>query len=74
MWTQLDPPGAYMCVCVCVCVCMCACVYVCVCECPVVSDFATPWTVPHQALLSMGFPRQEHCSGLPFSFSREDSL
>ena len=72
VWTQLDPPGAY--VCVCVCVCMCACVYVCVCECPVVSDFATPWTVPHQALLSMGFPRQEHCSGLPFSFSREDSL
>ena len=22
--------------------------------------FATPWTVAHQALLAMGFPRQEH--------------
>ena len=28
--------------------------------------FATPWTVVHQAPQSMGFPRQEHCSGLPF--------
>ena len=27
--------------------------------------FATPWTVAHQALLSMGFSRQEHWSGLP---------
>ena len=26
---------------------------------------ATPWTVAHQAPLSMGFSRQEHCSGLP---------
>ena len=26
---------------------------------------ATPWTVPYQALLSMGFPRQEYWSGLP---------
>ena len=25
----------------------------------------TPWTVAHQAPLSMGFPRQEYCSGLP---------
>ena len=28
--------------------------------------FATPWTVDHQAPLSMGFPRQEYWSGLPF--------
>ena len=28
--------------------------------------FATPWTVGRQAPLSMGFPRQEYCSGLPF--------
>ena len=28
--------------------------------------FATPWTVVHQAPLSMGFSRQEHWSGLPF--------
>ena len=26
----------------------------------------TPWTVAHQAPLSMGFSRQEYCSGLPF--------
>ena len=33
----------------------------------VVSDsFETPWTAAHQAPLSMGFPRQEYCSGLPF--------
>ena len=25
-----------------------------------------PWTVAHQAPLSMGFPRQEYCSGLSF--------
>ena len=28
--------------------------------------FATPWTVAHQALLSMEFFRHEHWSGLPF--------
>ena len=27
--------------------------------------FATPWTVAHQAPLSMGFSRQEYSSGLP---------
>ena len=30
--------------------------------------FATPWTVARQALLSMGFSRQEYWSGLPFPF------
>ena len=30
--------------------------------------FATPWTVAHQAPLSMGFSRQEYWSGLPFPF------
>ena len=29
--------------------------------------FATPWTI---ALLSLGFPRQEYCSGLPFPSQR----
>ena len=29
--------------------------------------FATPWTVVHQAPLSMGFSRQEHWSELPCS-------
>ena len=33
---------------------------------------ATPWTAAHQASLSMGFPRQEHWSGLPFP-SPEDN-
>ena len=28
--------------------------------------FITLWTVAQQAPLSMGFPRQEYCSGLPF--------
>ena len=31
-------------------------------------SFVTPGTVAHQAPLSMGFPRQEYCSGLPFPF------
>ena len=32
-----------------------------------VSDsFLTPWTVAHQAPLSIGFPRQEYWSGLHF--------
>ena len=31
--------------------------------------FATSWTVAHQDSLSMGFPRQEYWSGLPFPSS-----
>ena len=30
------------------------------------SDPVTPWTVAHQASLSMGFSRQEYWSGFPF--------
>ena len=30
-------------------------------------EIVTTWTVPHQAPLSMKFPRQEHWSGLPFA-------
>ena len=37
--------------------------YVCALSC--VQLFAISWTVAHQAPLSMGFPRQEHWSGLP---------
>ena len=38
----------------------------CVCAgCSIVSDSTTPWTVAHQAPLSMGFSRQEYWSGLP---------
>ena len=33
----------------------------------IMSDsLATPWTVGCQAALSMGFPRQQYWSGLPF--------
>ena len=31
-----------------------------------VQPFASPWTVAHQAPLSMGFSKQEYWSGLPF--------
>ena len=34
-------------------------------------SFAIPWTVAHQAPLSMGFPRQEYWSGLPFPSPRD---
>ena len=30
------------------------------------NSFATPWTVAHHVPLSMGFPRQEYWSGMPF--------
>ena len=37
------------------------------CCCSAVSDsFVTLWTVAHQSPLSLGFPRQESWSGLPF--------
>ena len=40
---------------------------VCVCESlSRVRLFAAPWTVAHQAPLSVGFSRQEYWSGLPF--------
>ena len=36
-------------------------------SCSVVSDsFVAPWTAARQAPLSMGFPRQQYRSGLPF--------
>ena len=37
--------------------------------CSVMSDSVTPWTVPHQASLSMRFSRQKYWSGLPFPSS-----
>ena len=43
-------------------------IYVCVYTCSVTKlcpTLATPWTVAHQAPLSMGFSRQEYWSGLP---------
>ena len=44
---------------------MCACVL------SRVRLFVTPWTVDHQAPLSMGFSRQEYWSGLPFPSLRD---
>jgi len=35
------------------------------------SDSVTPWMVARQAPLSMGFPRQQYWSGLPFPFPRD---
>ena len=47
------------------CVCVCVCVYVCeLLTC--VQLLATPWIVACQALLSVGFSRQEYWKGLPF--------
>ena len=40
------------------------CLHIC-CHFSRVQLFATPWTVAHQAPLSMGFSRQEYWSGLP---------
>ena len=39
---------------------MCTCSFSCV------GLFATPWTAALQAPLSIGFPKQEYWSGLPF--------
>ena len=38
---------------------------VCTCSLSCVQFFATPWTIARQTPLSMGFSRQEYCSGLP---------
>ena len=47
---------------------VCVCVHVCVCQLlSHVRLFVTPWTGAHQAPLSVGFSRQEHWSGSPFS-------
>ena len=35
------------------------------------ASFASPWTLAHQAPLSIGFSRQEYWSGLPFSSPRD---
>ena len=44
-----------------------AVITVCVCTRLVISNSsATPWTAAGQVHLSMGFPRQEYWSGLPF--------
>ena len=52
--------------------CMCVCVHACVLLC-CVWLFAIPWTVAHKVHLSMGFPRSEYWSGLPFPSPGESS-
>ena len=43
--------------------CVCVCIVLVAKSCP---TLVTLWTVARQAPLSMGFPRQEYWSGLPF--------
>ena len=38
------------------------------------NTLATPWVIALQPSLSMGFPREEYWSGLPFPFPGEFSL
>ena len=47
--------------CACVCACMSACIVAQSCL-----TLVTPWTVAHQAPLSMGFSRQEYWNGFSF--------
>ena len=49
----------YVCVCMCVCVCMYVCMCVCVQSLSGVQIFVTPWTIAHQAPLSMRFSWEE---------------
>ena len=53
---------SYLFPCVCVCVCACACAW----SVSHVTLFVTPYTAARQAPLSLGFPKQEYWSGLPF--------
>ena len=58
--------GDILFLCVCVCVCVCPCTHMLTLSHSIMSNTVTPWTVAHQAPLSMGFSRQKYCSGLPF--------
>ena len=46
-------------------------IQLCVCACSIMPNCLQPWTVAQQAPLSMGFPRQEYWSRLPFPPPRE---
>ena len=51
---------------------ICQHMHVCVCESLSHAQlYVTPWTVAHQASLSIGFPKQEYWSGLPFPFPED---
>ena len=49
--------GNGLCTILCACVCVCSVMF---------NSFRPPWTVAHQPPLSLGFPRQEFWSRLPF--------
>ena len=56
-----------------VCLCVCVCVCVCVCKCLVAQCvwlFVTPWTVVHQAPLSIGFPQARVLEWVAMPLSR----
>ena len=57
----------------CVCVCVCVCVYMFVCMLSCVWLFATPWTIAHQAPLTMEFSRQKILEVVNTSYSRGSS-
>ena len=50
---------------VCVCVCVCVCESAHTCSVSLVWLFSNPWTITHQAPLSMAFSKQEYWRGLP---------
>ena len=66
-WTELrglkEQPAKPSCLLLATCLCMLSHVQL----------FTTPWTVAHQAPLSVGFPRWEYWSGLPFPPPGESS-
>ena len=73
-WIDVSIHSAHLFVCVCVCVCvnfsnMCG-VHKSLCCCCLLAKSCltlwTPWTIACQAPLSMGFPRQEYWSRLPY--------
>ena len=66
LWSRTLITSVWVCVSVWVCGCVWVWLCVCVCVLSCVRIFATPWTVTHQAPLSMQFSWQEYWSGLPF--------
>ena len=58
---------------VCVCVCTHTCVHVC-CHFSHSQLFVTLWAIARQFPQSMGFPRQEYWSGLPYMVATSSSI